>query len=69
MTCCGSIVEITSMSDPMPVFLCQQCGRQGPASRFPDPPEEPVDLPGDDTSFRGRAASFLARLAIKISRS
>lgn len=45
MNCCGRIIEITSMDDPTPVFLCQMCGKQGPQSSFPDPPEpEPFDM-------------------------
>lgn len=44
MTCCGKLIKITSMDDPIPVLLCQQCGKQGPPSAFPDPPEEPYEI-------------------------
>ena len=41
MTCCGNLIEITTLDGPE-CFLCQCCGRQGPASAFPDPPDEPA---------------------------
>lgn len=36
MTCCGNVVEVTDEEDIVPVYLCQQCGKQGTASIFPD---------------------------------
>ena len=41
MFCCGNIIEITDSSDRTPNYLCQECGKQGGKSSFPDPPEVP----------------------------
>lgn len=38
MFCCGSIVETTDQDDSQRIYLCQRCGRQGPASEFSECP-------------------------------
>jgi hypothetical protein len=41
--CCGQVPsEITSQTDPYRIFICGVCGKQGPASAFPDPEPEPM---------------------------
>jgi len=60
MTCCGNLIEITTNDDRTPNYLCQECGKQGPKSAFPDPPEEappPVSL---WTRVRWRIAEWIA---------
>ncbi len=42
MTCCGNLIDISTMDDRTPHLMCQECGKQGPPSTFPDPPEEPA---------------------------
>jgi hypothetical protein len=36
VTCCGQVVEITDYDDSERMYLCGQCGKQGPAREFPD---------------------------------
>ncbi len=63
MTCCGEIIEITTHDHWEPIFLCTECGKQGPQDSFPDPPPpEPAPL-----SWREKAANALHRIAQRIS--
>lgn len=59
MQCCGPIYDITTMDDRSPVYLCGQCGKQGPASAFPDPqPERPKPLTRRDRVRYGIAEAL-----------
>ena len=59
MICCTrEPIEVTDGDDVVPVFLCQNCGKQGPARMFPDPDPEPPKR----ESFIVRARWWLAEL-------
>jgi hypothetical protein len=57
MTCCGNVIEITTQDDRTPVHMCQECGKQGPPSAFPDEP-----LPDEPESFVDRVRWWFAEL-------
>lgn len=62
MTCCGELIETTDADDAMPVYLCRECCKQGPASAFPDPPTEQPQF-GFIDRIRERIADWLYWLA------
>jgi hypothetical protein len=67
VTCCGRLVEITGQEDREPIFLCTECGRQGPAREFPDPVEPaPAPLTRIERA-RFALAQWLVRLAERVA--
>jgi hypothetical protein len=66
MTCCGVLVEITTQDDRTPVFICQECGKQGLPSAFPD--ERPTCEPQSFSNrIRWRIAEWLSNLVVRIA--
>lgn len=62
MQCCGQLQDITTNDDRMMIYLCGECGKQGPSSAFPDPIEEPPQLTRFERIRLG-AAAVLDRIA------
>ncbi len=60
--CGGPVADITTMEDRLPVFMCQDCGREGMAGEFPD--AGPEETP---RSVRRKVSDFLARLSDRIA--
>jgi len=57
--CGGPVTEITTTDDRAPVFMCQDCGHQGPAREFPDMEEQAPTL-GVVARARLRLAELIA---------
>ncbi len=57
--CGGPVVEITTQEDHAPVFMCTDCGYQGPAREFPDL-EEPTPKLGIVARARLALAGLIA---------
>lgn len=62
MRCCGPLNEITTQDDRTPVYICGECGKQGPPSLFPDEMPEPEPQLTRFERFRFALAELLARL-------
>ena len=66
MTCCGNLIETTTHEDRAPQFLCQECGKQGPQSLFPDVEVQPEPESRIDRA-RWWLAERLADLAARVA--
>ncbi len=63
MTCCGPLKDISTMDDFIPVYLCTECGKQGPPSAFPDEREPSPEPMTPFARMRETVAGGLDRLA------
>ncbi len=57
--CGGPVTEITDADDKQRVYMCTECGHQGPAREFPDP-EEPEPKLGAVARARLKLAELIA---------
>jgi len=67
MQCCGPLTEITTHADMIPVYLCQECGKQGQPNAFPEPSETPTEPITRTGRVRYAVASWLDSLAVRIT--
>ncbi len=58
--CGGAVIEVTDSDDRERMYMCTECGHQGPARDFPDPGPEPEPKPGLIARARMRLAELIA---------